>query len=521
MSQTKNVVSPVPVAAWLNAALHRWRLVAAGSAWAGRAWVDCAALVVLALAVRSFGLAGLPLWTDEVFTVYWSQLPLAYLFGAGAHVEANPPVYYAFMHEWMALFGDSALAVHLPSVIFSAATVAVVYATAKTLFDRQTALLAGLLAAVNPFLVAYAQEARTYALLCLANGLAYLALAVYFRFRTKRDARLAPWLALFVAAVSVGVFLHFTSVLFLASSFLLVGLELAVGGPYRPFPFVLWGGLLLLCLAGAAWPVSLGLGLSHAKNISWIPLLTWPQARYFLSFVVLGPVAPAGWACWLGLAAVLAASCRRLGLARAQFLLLVVMPLLFLGIFFAVTAMRPILVPRLAIWLAIPMSILLARAVLRQKYAALRWAAAAIVAASWLVPLGSYFARPGKEDWRTAAAVATKVPQCAGPILYAGNTGLGMIYYNPALGRRPLYSVSMTLMNGVPVAVPVTYLQPDELQTAFLHSQYLTVSDVPGFLSHHPHSMLVLRPVFVGLVLQLPRPTVLGELKGHLVVACY
>ncbi len=94
-------------------------------------------------AIRGIGLPALPLWSDDIFAVYWSQLPIDYLFGQGAQTETNPPLYYAFMHLWIMLSGDSPLSVYVPAFVVSAATVPLVYLTAAILFDRRTALLAG------------------------------------------------------------------------------------------------------------------------------------------------------------------------------------------------------------------------------------------------------------------------------------------------------------------------------------------------------------------------------------------
>ena len=57
------------------------------------------------------------------------------------------------------------MSVRFPSLLFSVATVLVIYATGRVLMGRVTALLAGLLAAIDPAAIYFAQEARSYALL--------------------------------------------------------------------------------------------------------------------------------------------------------------------------------------------------------------------------------------------------------------------------------------------------------------------------------------------------------------------
>ena len=63
--------------------------------------LDCLALLALAFALRFAFLANEPLWTDEVFTVYWSQLDPNFLIGQGTHIETNLPAYFLLMHAWI------------------------------------------------------------------------------------------------------------------------------------------------------------------------------------------------------------------------------------------------------------------------------------------------------------------------------------------------------------------------------------------------------------------------------------
>src|SRR5689334_3793457 len=89
---------------------------------------DCLLVALIALALRLPCLGCQSLWIDELFSVHWSQLDLPFLLGEGARIETNPPAYYVFLHAWIAAFGSSEVAVRLPSVLASAATVPVVYA---------------------------------------------------------------------------------------------------------------------------------------------------------------------------------------------------------------------------------------------------------------------------------------------------------------------------------------------------------------------------------------------------------
>jgi len=135
----------------------------------------CATAVLTALTLRLINLDGRPLWYDEAFAVLYASLsPARMLYGtvtpvAGAGAaDVHPLLYYFLLHGWMELVGRSPLAVRFLSLGLGMITVALLWRLAARCFDRRTGLMVGLLAAVNPFHVAYSQEARMYALLALA-----------------------------------------------------------------------------------------------------------------------------------------------------------------------------------------------------------------------------------------------------------------------------------------------------------------------------------------------------------------
>jgi 4-amino-4-deoxy-L-arabinose transferase-like glycosyltransferase len=133
------------------------------------------AILLLSFALRLIHLEGRDLWYDEAFAVlYASMSPERMIYGtvgpvqgAGA-ADVHPLLYYSLLHSWMGLAGRSPLAVRFLSVALGMVTVALLVRVAAWSFDRRTGLVVGLLAATNPFHVAYSQEARMYALLGLA-----------------------------------------------------------------------------------------------------------------------------------------------------------------------------------------------------------------------------------------------------------------------------------------------------------------------------------------------------------------
>jgi uncharacterized membrane protein len=143
---------------WLT---HRWYLPVMGC--------------LLAFSLRMAALQSRSLWYDEAFAILYASLSPARMIrgtvtpaqGAGA-ADVHPLLYYFSLHGWMKAVGRSPLAARFLSVAFGMITVALLWRLGAWCFDRRTGLAVGLLAAVNPFHVAYAQETRMYALLGLA-----------------------------------------------------------------------------------------------------------------------------------------------------------------------------------------------------------------------------------------------------------------------------------------------------------------------------------------------------------------
>ena len=136
-------------------------------------------LVILAggFFVRFAKLGRQSLWFDEGYTAWAISLPPAQLVSA-IRVDTAPPLYYLLLREWSLLFGRSEASLRAMSAIFSSAALLLCWLTAKRLLrDQWAALAATALAGAAYMPVAYAHEARFYAMmLLLAAADFYLAL---------------------------------------------------------------------------------------------------------------------------------------------------------------------------------------------------------------------------------------------------------------------------------------------------------------------------------------------------------
>jgi mannosyltransferase len=116
------------------------------------------------------------LWQDELVTVNVASRSTSQILSLLGRVDAVHGAYYLFMHGWIQLFGDSPVAVRVPSALAMAGAAACVALCAEHLYDRTTGLLAGLVFAVVPSTVRFAQETRSYAFVVLAAALSTLLL---------------------------------------------------------------------------------------------------------------------------------------------------------------------------------------------------------------------------------------------------------------------------------------------------------------------------------------------------------
>ena len=166
--------------------------------------------MLLATWLRFYRLAGQSLWSDEGNSVALAQAPLGEIASRTA-LDIHPPLYYWLLHGWMRVFGESEVAVRSLSAVTGVLLVGVVYGLGTRLFDRRVGLIAALIAAVSPFQIYYAQEARMYALLALLGALTVWA-TVHLARAALHDVSImaiAGWAFLYVLGATLGLYTHY------------------------------------------------------------------------------------------------------------------------------------------------------------------------------------------------------------------------------------------------------------------------------------------------------------------------
>jgi 4-amino-4-deoxy-L-arabinose transferase-like glycosyltransferase len=436
-----------------------------------------AALVTAAvLAITGFGLAlrllrldAASLWADEAFSAYWPHRSLYYLWTAGLFIETTPPLYYMLLKFWTMIAGTGDWALRLFSVIASTATIPLVFLLGLEVATPAAALAAAAIFAISPMQIAYAQEARVYALLPLAFALALLGLLRFLRAaRTGDRTDRWPSLALFATGEVVLIYLHATSVFTVAALTLAGGVLLLRDARLR-------SALPRFALATAAVAVLSGLQLwaiyvqTGRHDLSWIQPPDLIGLLNLFSQHFVDPVTPQRLlrlSCLLALPAggLLLANLPWLRLDRTRALLLLGVPGLFLGTCIGLSFISPFLIPRMTIWIGVPLSLLAGMALASAAPVWLRGGFALMLAACIAVGLNGTYVRvlAEKEDWR--GLMAELLPQLGAQdmvVIGPDTSLLPMLHY----AEGSFHDNGRELFRWEPKRRPPDLYQPDHVQT--------------------------------------------------------
>jgi len=166
-----------------------------------------AGLTALGVAVR-FATLGLQSYHhDEVITVA-RVIPGSFtdMLRQVKGSESNPPLYYVLAWGWAKSFGTGEVAMRSLSALFGVATIPIAYLIGAELSSRRAGLIAAALVAVNPMLIWYSQEARSYAVLVFFGAVSLFFFARALRTREGRD------LALWALASALALSSHYFAV---------------------------------------------------------------------------------------------------------------------------------------------------------------------------------------------------------------------------------------------------------------------------------------------------------------------
>ncbi|MFD6431510.1 glycosyltransferase family 39 protein [Streptomyces venezuelae] len=247
------------------------------------------AVVVIAplLLTTALGLWGIrrqnTLWGDESVTYQIAQRDLSQIWLTAQHVDLVHALYYAVMHEVFELFGAGLLTLRLPSVLAMSVAASGVGLLGLRLAGTRAGLLAGLAFSLLPQVQKYAQEGRSYAVVCALVTWATYALVVSVPQRTRRSVsqrtRQRRWWAAYGCMMSLACLFHEFAVLALLAH----GVTLVVSRVPRPV-LRAWSLAAAVVVAGLL-PLAV-MSAGQSAQVSWIEGPVRP--RYLLIVVVVG-----------------------------------------------------------------------------------------------------------------------------------------------------------------------------------------------------------------------------------------
>ncbi|WP_431269877.1 glycosyltransferase family 39 protein [Dankookia sp. P2] len=367
-----------------------------------------ATITLLGLALRLHQIGEASLWSDEAFSAWWIHKPLGYLWTDGLVIETTPPLYYSLLKVWAGMFGDGDAALRLFSAAAGTATIPVVFLLGLEIAGPVVGLVAAMLFAMAPMQIYFAQEARVYALLPLAFALALLGLLRFVGSADHRGAQADRGaLALYAAGMLVLLYAHATSVFTAAALASCGGLVLLRTPRKRAAlrPFI----LAHLAIGVLALPLAIPiLAQAGRHDLSWIKPPDLIGLLSLADHLVVDPVTPLRLfrlASILSLAAMSLLVALAVPLLRADrrlALLLAGVPGSFLVATILLSYVSPFLIPRIVIWMGVPLSLLAAMALVGPAPRWIRACFALAYAGCILVGLNGVYVRTlsEKEDWR-------------------------------------------------------------------------------------------------------------------------
>jgi mannosyltransferase len=364
--------------------------------------VGVGAMTAMALLLRLYHLGAQGLWYDEAYTLFIARMPVVEAWRALVVDGVHPPLFYAVQKAALAL-GHSEFALRLPSAVFGAAAVPLVYLLGRQWAGKGAAALAALLVTLSPFHLWTSQDARMYSLLVV------LALACMLTFDGVLRRPSLGVEAAFVASSALAYLTHYFALMLPLVQLVYLAANLRA----RPRLLRLWTGLQLLAgLPLLGWLYVLSRRDAQIFGIGWIPV-PHPQdlVETLVNFTV-GYTTPLRLWQWLGLGTCLVFLVlglrTRWGVPSAK-LLVALWAFLPMVLTFLLSLRRPVYIDRFLILSAPALLFLIAAGVasLRERYAL---ASAALLVALFGFSAIRFCFQPGqeKEQWREAAAYLSR-----------------------------------------------------------------------------------------------------------------
>ncbi|NUY80136.1 glycosyltransferase family 39 protein [Flavobacterium sp. MAH-1] len=147
-------------------------------------------ILVVAALLRFAHLGSQSPWMDEIYTLNVSdpKLPFATTIAEINLREGFPYIYFLAMKVLFAIFGHHILVARIVSALAGVAGSYIVYRLGKSLYGKNTGLIAAGLVAVSDYCIYISQDARPYSLYFFAVVLSFWAMSNFLRNNSTRNA---------------------------------------------------------------------------------------------------------------------------------------------------------------------------------------------------------------------------------------------------------------------------------------------------------------------------------------------
>lgn len=251
--------------------------------------IAVATVVAAGLVARLVWIGRASLWYDESFSWHLCRLPIERMLAKSAS-DVHPPLYYVVLRGWIAIWGDSVVAMRLLSALAGTGCVVAAYWLGWAAADglersraHATGLCAAALIASNGFLAYYAQQVRMYSIAVL---LAFASTA-FLIWALREPSRRVSW-AGYATALGSLILTHHYGLLLAASHAVVVALALipehARGSLRSTLAGFSMSTLLIGLIVAPAVPTSVG-QLRQVQASYWTDPWRWSMiAEGFINF---------------------------------------------------------------------------------------------------------------------------------------------------------------------------------------------------------------------------------------------
>ncbi len=329
-----------------------------------------------ALLLRLAGIGARPFWLDEVFTLQRvSMKPGALVMDS--FQNHHMPSYFLLLRPFADL-AHPEFWLRLPSAVFGAIAVTLVFCITWHIAGRLAACFAALIIGLSPTFLAFSQEARSYTLVTTL-----ILIALYGLVRLAQDPVAAAqplrspsvrigWLCFILGTTAALGVLADGLLWFITANLIAIVLTFTGTGRGGFMRNMLKADMLILMLVAPLYTL---LGIYQAKafaqTLAWIPPLNASQLWYSFGSVFLMHLAdtvtfqmvdqPGAVLVWMidgALALAVAAAIWRLRI-RPAILTVLIISLVFVPLLLTVVSLwQPILLPRYILWSAAPFAII-------------------------------------------------------------------------------------------------------------------------------------------------------------------